>query len=394
MTTVILKRQKARTFYRRHPWVLDSAIDRVDGPVVDGQVVDVVSDRGRFIARGVFNGHSHIRVRLYTWDQQEPIDEHLLRRRLERAIVLRDRLGHRDPQGAERLVFSEADGLSGLVVDRYGRYLVLQVTSLAMALQVNVLAAALAELLQPAGIVLRTDAAAVEMEGLHLTEGPCWGDPPPDVVEIVEHGVRYQVDLAGGQKTGFYLDQRDNRLAAARYLAGRRVLDAFCYTGGFALTAAMQGKADRVWAFDSSDRAIALARTNAAINRVENVEFHRGDAFDTLEHLVQQGERFSAVVLDPPKFAGGRRSVPQAMRAYHWLNRLAVQLLEPDGILVTCSCSGRVSREQFQDVLVGVAEKTRREICILEQRGAAPDHPVHVGCPETQYLKCFVCRVL
>jgi 23S rRNA (cytosine1962-C5)-methyltransferase len=204
--------------------------------------------------------------------------------------------------------------------------------------------------------------------------------------------LQYVVDLESGQKTGFYLDQRENRVAAARYLRGRRILDVFCYTGGFGLTAAALGGAREVLGLDSSQQAVALAEENARRNRLTNVRFQVGEAFETLEQFAQAGERFEAVILDPPKFAGHRRFLPKALRAYHWLNRLALSVLEPGGILVTCSCSGHVSREDFFHVLVGVAQQSRRTVQILEQRGAAPDHPTLTSCPESAYLKCFICR--
>jgi 23S rRNA (cytosine1962-C5)-methyltransferase len=211
---------------------------------------------------------------------------------------------------------------------------------------------------------------------------------------IVDQGLTYELDLAEGQKTGFYLDQRENRAAAARYLRDRRVLDMFCYSGGFTMAASAIGGAREVLGVDTSQKAVALAWTNAERNGLNNVRFQCGDGFQTLESLVKAGERFGGVVLDPPKFARSRSAVDEAMRAYHWLNRLAVSLLEPGGILVTCSCSGHVTREDFLYMLVGVAQQTGREIQVLEQRGASSDHPINVACLESEYLKCFICRVV
>jgi 23S rRNA (cytosine1962-C5)-methyltransferase len=211
---------------------------------------------------------------------------------------------------------------------------------------------------------------------------------------ISDNGLQYEVDLAEGQKTGFYLDQRENRVAAARYCRDRRVLDMFCYSGGFAMAAAALGGAREVLGVDTSQRAVELARANAERNGIRNVRFQQGDGFDTLESLATVGERFDVVILDPPKFARSRGSLDEALRAYHWLNRLGVSLLPPGGILVTCSCSGHVSREDFLYMLVGVAQHTHREIQILDQRGASPDHPISASCLESEYLKCFVCRVV
>ena len=394
MPQVILKPRKARPFYGRHPWVLDSAVDRVEGDPADGDVVELLSDKSKFIAQGIFNARSRIRVRLYTWNAAEMLDEGFWRRRLESAIQFRKQLGYDDPKGAARLVFSEGDGLSGLIVDRYADYLAVQVTGLAMAVRLPQIVPMLVELVRPRGIMIRTERGVSRAEGLELRDGPYWGAMPEEPLLIVEHGLTYELDLAEGQKTGFYLDQRENRVAAARYFRDRRVLDMFCYSGAFAMAASAIGGAGEVLGVDTSQKAVSLAWSNAERNGLKNVRFQSGDGFKTMESLVASGERFGGVVLDPPKFARSRRAVDEAMRAYHWLNRLGVGLLEPGGILVTCSCSGHVSREDFLYMLVGVAQQTGRQIQVLEQRGPSPDHPVNAACLESEYLKCFICRVV
>jgi len=391
---VILKPRKARPFYGRHPWVLDSAVDRLEGTPADGDVVDLLSEKGKFIARGVFNSQSRLRVRLYTWRAGESLDEDFWRRRLETALRLRSTLGYDDPQGATRLVFSEGDGLSGLIVDRYAEYLAVQITAMAMAVRLPQILAILAELAAPRGILVRSDPSVAKAEGMEVAGGFVHGQGPTEPVVIAEHGLRYQVDLAEGQKTGFYLDQRENRRAAARYLRGRRVLDVFCYTGGFGLAGLALGQAADVQGIDSSRKAVELAGINAQLNGLPAARFEAADAFEALEARRDAGQRFDAVILDPPKFAGSRRALEEALRAYHWLNRLGVDLVEPGGILVTCSCSGHVGREDFLGMLLGVAQQTGRDLEVLEQRGAAPDHPVMITCPESEYLKCMICRVV
>jgi len=390
---IFLKPRKARPFYGRHPWVLDSAVDRVEGAPADGDIVDLLSDKGKFIARGIYNSRSRIRVRLYTWRAAEQLDEVFWRRRLESAIRFREELGYADPQGAARLVFSEGDGLSGLIVDRYGDYLAIQVTALAMALRLPQIVPMLVELVRPEGIVIRTERGVSRTEGIELRDGPYWGNMPKEPLIIVDHCLQYELDLAEGQKTGFYLDQRENRVAAASYLRNRKVLDMFCYSGGFSMNASIGG-ASEVLGVDTSEKAVDLARANAERNGLKNVRFQCGDGFKTLESFVETQERFGGIILDPPKFARSRGSLNEALRAYHWLNRLAVALLEPGGILVTNSCSGHVSREDFLYMLVGVAQHTGREIQVIEQRGASPDHPISAACLETEYLKCFICRVV
>ncbi len=390
---VVLKPRKARPFYGRHPWVLDTAIAHVVGNPPDGAVVDLLTDAGKFVARGLFNGQSRIRVRLYTWDNTRRLEREFWKGQLETALALRTRLGLDDRDSAARLVFSEADGLSGLVVDRYGDWLSVQVTALAMARRLDEIVELLVEATAPRGIFIRTEKGVARAEGIELRDGLYWGEAPGGPVFIVENDVRYGVDLAEGQKTGFYLDQRDNRRTAAQYMRGASVLDLFCYSGGFGLNAAIHGQAREVVGYDSSPKAIALARANAELNAATNVRFEGGDCFKVLNALAAERRQFDAVVLDPPKFARNRGSLDEAMRAYHSLNRLAVDVLAPGGILVTCSCSGHVSREDFLYMLLGVAEQTGRSIQVLEQRGAAADHPLAVTCLESEYLKCFICRV-
>ena len=389
----ILKARKARPFYGRHPWVLDSEIDHVEGEPADGDIIDLVADNGKFVARGIYNSASRIRVRLYTWTPAEALDEPFWQRRIAGAIEFRRQLGYDTADGATRLIFSEADGLSGLVVDRYAQWLSVQITARATATRLDMLTQLLVQQVEPRGIFLRTEKGVAKAEAIDLRDGLHWGTAPEGPVFITENGLRYGVDLAEGQKTGFYLDQRENRRAAAGYLAGRRVLDLFCYSGGFALNAAAGG-ASEVEGFDSSQKAIALARANATLNGLHNVRFEAADCFAALQSLAAAGRRYGGVVADPPKFARSRGGVDDALRAYHRLNRLAVDVLSPGGILVTCSCSGHVTREDFLYMLVGVAQQSKRDIQILEMRSAAPDHPSSVTCLETEYLKCFICRVL
>ncbi len=388
----VLRPRKARPFFGRHPWVLDSAIDRLEGSPAPGDVVDLLTDKGKFVARGIFNPQSRIRLRLYTWSPGQPLDEGFWQAQIARAVAWRRQLGYDQPQGAARLVFSEADGISGLIVDRYGEYLSVQTTALAMAQRLPMLVPLLVAETGARGVVVRHERGTAQAEGIEAVEGVAWGKSPEGPVFIEEHGLRYGVDLREGQKTGFYLDQRENRRAAAAYLRGRHVLDVCCYSGGFGLCALALGGAREVMAIDTSERATALARANAELNGLA-INTETGDAFALIDRLASEGRRFGGVILDPPKFARSRQSLPDALRAYHRLNRRAVDLLEPDGILVSCSCTGQVTREDFLDMLAGVAQQTGRDVQILEQRGAAPDHPVSASCLETEYLKCFICRV-
>lgn len=392
--TVLVKAKRARPFFGRHPWVLDTAIERVEGTPADGDVVDLATHEGRFIARGIWNASSRLRVRLYAFDSGVPLDAPFWRARIQAAVALRRTLGLDDRAGAARLINSEGDDLSGLIVDRYGDHLAVQVTSLAMAGRIDAICDALEEAVNPAGILLRgADRGLSKLEGLHLPDRVIRGTAPDGPVFIREGNLSWGVDLTEGQKTGFYLDQRENRRAAALLARDRRVLDLFCYSGGFAVTCAVTGAARSVLAVDGSAKATALARANADFNGAANVTVETADAFARIDSLAAAGEKFGMVILDPPKFARSRGAIEEALRAYHRINRVAVDLLEPGGILVTCSCSGSVSRDDFLEMLSVVAQRSGRQIAMLECRGAAPDHPVSASCLEGEYLKCVIARV-
>jgi 23S rRNA (cytosine1962-C5)-methyltransferase len=389
---VILHPRRARPFYGRHPWVYAGAIAAVEGAPADGDVVDLVSHTGQFVARGLYNSRSKIRVRLYTWDADTSLDRAFFRTQLEDAIQLRRLLGLERPKSACRLVFSEGDGLSGCTVDRYDRWLAVQFTSLGLAQRREWILEPFIEMLQPTGIYQRTERGIGQLEGLEAHDELVWGEAPPGPIEIEEGGVRFLVNLAEGQKTGFYLDQRDNRQAAAPLARGRRMLDAFCYTGGFGLHAARAG-ATSVLGLDQSEPALQLARDNACLNGLDNLTFVRGDVFDELDALAGRGERFGVVVLDPPKFARARHAVEEALRGYRRLQTLALRLLEPHGFLVTCCCSGLITMDMLENLLAQLAAEEKRVVQVLQRRGPAPDHPVSVSCLESHYLKCLIAHV-
>jgi 23S rRNA (cytosine1962-C5)-methyltransferase len=390
---VVLHPRRARPFFNRHPWVFPGAVAAIEGEPADGAEVELVSHTGNFVARGLFNSQSKICVRLYSWEPHVALDESFFQNRIDTAGRLREHvLSYGGPGRAQRLVFSEADGLSGMVVDRYDQWLVVQFTSLGLGQRREMLARLLHERFGPRGIVLRTERGIGRLEGLDLQDGTLWGDVPAEPIVIHENGLQFLVHLAEGQKTGFYLDQRDNRQVAAGYAKGRRVLDAFCYTGGFALHAARAG-ASEVVAVDSSEPALVLARANAERNGLGNITLVRDDVFHQLDSLVAAGERFGMVVLDPPKFARARNAVEEALRGYRRLQSQAIQLLEPDGVLVICCCSGLIDAAMLEELLAQVAVDARRGLQILERRGQSPDHPTSVTCLETNYLKCLICRV-
>ncbi len=386
--------KRARPFFGRHPWVLDSAVLRVHGEPTDGAVVDVVTHDGNFIARGLWNASSRIRVRLYSFVQDQALDEVFWNARIENAVGLRQQLSLLSKKTGCRLINSEGDSLSGVIVDQYGPYLALQVTALAMAERLDMICDSLERLVQPKGILLRgAERGLGKLEGLHLPDRLLRGESPVGPIFVEEHGLRFGVDLTEGQKTGYYLDQKENRQAAAAYAAGRRVLDMFCYSGGFGVASAVSGKASSVLSVDSSIKAISLARANAELNNATTMTVEQADAFEKLASLEEENAQFGMVVLDPPKFARSRASASDALRAYHRINRLGVDLLEPGGVLVTCSCSGAIARDDFLMMLSAVAQRSGRTLQLLEYRGAAPDHPVNLHCLEGEYLKCVIARV-
>jgi 23S rRNA (cytosine1962-C5)-methyltransferase len=390
---VVLLPRRARPFYGRHPWVFAGAIAAVEGDPADGAEVDLYAHEGNFVARGLYNGRSKIRVRLYSWSPEEPLDPGFFRRRLDAAIRLRQALGRLEEGHACRLVFSEGDGLSGFTVDRYDCWYVVQFTSLGLAARREMLAELLTELGKSKGIYLRTEKGIGQLEGLEIQDGALWGRVPDGLVDIDEDGLGFRVNLIEGQKTGFYLDQRENRVAVARYCSGRRVLDAFCYGGGFALHAARAG-ATQVLGVDISAPALELAADNAARNGLRQVSFVKAEVFNHLQSLLERREHFDLIVLDPPKFARARNALEEALRGYRRLQALALRLLPADGILVACSCSGLITMPMLEDLLAQLAVEENREIQVLERRGQAADHPIAVTCPESGYLKCLICRVL
>ena len=387
--TVVLRRGREKPVRNRHPWIFSGAIARLEGDAQDGDLVRVVDSHGSYLGTGYVNRHSQIAVRLLTWDPRQEIDRAFWRQRLERATGAR---GQRPLEDARRLVYAESDRLPGLVVDAYGPWLVMQCLTLGMARRRDEMTSLLAEIAEPAGIYARDDAEVRLQEGLPLEAGLLWGAEPPERIEIVENGHRFLVDIRQGHKTGFYLDQCQNRLRTAAYCGGAEVLNAFAYTGAFGVYAAAAG-AKAVTNVDSSAQALALAAENVACNGLGPQEMVVGDVFQVLRQYRDEGRRFDVIILDPPKFAGSQAEVMAATRGYKDINLLALQLLRTGGILVTFSCSGRVSADLFQKIVFGASVDAGRHAQILEWLAQAPDHPVLLTFPESAYLKGLLCRV-
>jgi len=399
MATIIVRPGRERPILQRHPWVFSGAIARVSGNPAPGEVVEVCAHDGSWLARGFWSSSSQLRVRLATWDANQPLDETWLRDTITRAVSGREQwlINHAI---ACRLVFSESDGLPGLIVDRYGCYLVIQLLTQAMATRVDQVVAALVDLLAPRGIYERSDADVREKEDLLPAVGLRWGEMPPrmPVTPITAlgqpaSGIRMFADLPAGQKTGIYLDQAINHARVGAYCTDADILDCFSYAGGFALAAARAG-ARRLTLLDASADALTLAGENLRLNNITTpAEFVEGDAFHILRRYRSEQRQFDAIILDPPKFAYQQAHLERATRGYKDINLQALHLIRPGGILATFSCSGLVSADLFQKVIFSAAVDARRDVQILERLTQAPDHPVLLSFPESEYLKGFICRV-
>jgi 23S rRNA (cytosine1962-C5)-methyltransferase len=389
--TVILKRNRAKPVLQRHPWVFSGAIDRIEGETADGDLVDVCDAGRNWLARGYLNRRSQITVRLLTWRRDETVDLGFWRRRLERAIAARQSLAENTGTTAYRLVHAESDYLPGLIVDRYGEWLVIQFLTLGIERWRENLVGLLVDLLDGVqGVYERSDVQVRAKEGLEQRTGVLWGQEPPDLTQVLEQGYRFLVDLKQGHKTGFYLDQRENRARLPAFCAGAEMLDVFAYAGGFSVRAAGAGAA-AVTLVESSASALGLARRNVPEHRA--VDYVEGDAFSVLRGFRAQGRRFDVIVLDPPKFARSEREVKRAGRAYKDVNLLALQLLRPGGVLFTFSCSAAVSADLFQKIVFGAAVDAKREVQLFGRLAQGADHPVALTFPEGAYLKGLICRV-
>ena len=368
-----------------HPWIYKSDVTQVHAS--GGETVRVISSRGRVLGDALYSDRSEIAIRLLTRGDVRA-DKALWRRRLQQAIDFRASL--EIDATAYRLVHGEADLLPSLVIDRYGDYLVLQALSQGIDRQTPQITALLEELLSPAGILARNDPRVRTLEGLEQTVTVLAGDVP-ETIEVREGHVQYSVDPWRGQKTGLFLDQRENRSAAARYARGR-LLDTFSYNGGFAL--ALAPHCEQVTAIDISEEAVGRIRLNAERNGLANVEARAMNVFDELRELERRGERFDTIVLDPPAFAKSKAAVPKALAGYKEINLRALKLLSAGGCLVTCSCSYNVSESAFADVIASAAADARVDVAVVEKRMQGRDHPVLMTVPETYYLKCFILRKL
>ena len=395
MIDVVLKKGKEKAVQHRHPWVFSGAIERVKGKPENGDIVRLLNAKGEFMAYGFYNDQSRVALRLLEWNEAVTVDEAWWRRKVAVAVAARQYILAGGSTNTCRLIFSESDYLPGLIVDKYADHLSLQILTSGMERLKPVIIDELQKLLNPASIFDKSDASSREHEGMAASFGILAGSEPPALVEVVENGIRYGINIAEGQKSGFYCDQRDNRRILAEYAKGKNVLDCFSYTGGFTLNAFAHG-AQSVTSVDSSALAIETLKSNLALNGFADKD-HRAiqsDVNKQLRKFRDDGEMFDIVVLDPPKYAPSRSALDRAARAYKDLNRLAMLILKPGGLLATYSCSGAMDMTTFKQILAWAALDAGREVQFINQFCQPADHPVSASFPEGEYLKGLLCRVV
>lgn len=389
-----LKPGREKSLERRHPWVFSNGIHNVKGKPEAGETVDVVAHDGHWLGRGAWSPESQIQVRIWTFDREEQIDREFFKRRILRAQAGRDDLIREQGLTGYRLIAAESDGLPGITIDKYANVLVCQLLSMGADVWRDTIVDVLAELYPDCAIYERSDVDSRKKEGLAATMGLLHGTLPEMPVIIEENGIKIAVDVTKGHKTGFYLDQRDNRAIAARFVKGKSVLNCFCYTGTFSLYAAKAGAAS-IENVDVSALALDTARLNMRVNGLsdDNVHYNEADVFKLLRQYRDEGKTFDVIVLDPPKFADNKSQLNGACRGYKDINMIALQLLNPGGVLLTFSCSGLMPADLFQKIVADAALDAKREIQFIERLSQASDHPIGSAFPEGFYLKGLVARV-
>lgn len=392
---LFLAKGREKSLLRRYPWVFSGAVTRVEGNAASGETIDVCDFQGKWLARAAFSPQSQIRARVWTFDQQEAVDRDFFINRLQTAQHWRTWLAERDDLTGYRLIAGESDGMPGITIDRFQNFIVLQLLSAGAEYQRANLLAALQHCYPECSIYDRSDVAVRKKEGLPLAQGLVLGDEPPALLPIREHGMQILVDIKEGHKTGFYLDQRDSRLAARRFSANAKVLNCFSYTGAFAVSALMGG-CEHVISVDTSQAALDVARQNVELNQLDlsKAEFVRDDVFQLLRKYRDEGRKFDLIIMDPPKFVENKSQLAGACRGYKDINMLAMNLLNSGGILLSFSCSGLMPIELFQKILADAAIDAGRDVQFIEQYRQAADHPVIASYPEGLYLKGFACRVV
>jgi 23S rRNA (cytosine1962-C5)-methyltransferase len=396
MKSILLKPKRERPILRKHPWIFANSISEVIGDPELGETVDVLNHEGDWLAYAAFSPHSQIRARIWTWDSSEKVTRQFFENRLEKSIAFRENLFKREEVTAYREFFAESDGLPGLIVDRYGDIRVVQFLFAGVERWRESIVEILVSRKDCRAIFERSDVDVRALEGLPDRKGLLRGKEPQGLLSIIENDLQFLVDIHQGHKTGFYLDQRENRKILKDLVPdGASVLDCFCYTGGFTLSA-IKSNAAKVLAIDSSNSALELLEKNLSLNNFdkERLEIVQGDVFSELRTLRDRGREFDVIILDPPKFASTPSQVHRASRGYKDINILAFKLLQPGGLLFTFSCSGGVNAELFQKIISDAALDAGRDASIIQWMAQPSDHPVLLSFPEARYLKGLVCEVI
>ena len=394
MIEVVLKKGKEKAVLHRHPWVFSGAIEKVKGKPENGDVVKLIDAKGAFMAYGFYNDQSRVALRLLEWDEAAEINEQWFRNKVAAAVESRNDILIDGVTNTCRLVFSESDYLPGLIVDKYANHLAVQVLTSGIEKMIPCIIDELQCLLKPESIFDKSDASSRGHEGLQTNNVVLAGSHPPESVEVIENGIRYNINIAEGQKSGFYCDQRDNRRILAAHAKGKKVLDCFSYTGGFTLNGLQNGAAS-VTSVDSSQLAVDTLKANILLNKFDTSKTTAitSDVNKQLRKFREDGETFDIVVLDPPKYAPSRSALDKASRAYKDLNRLGMLLLNKGGLLATFSCSGAMNMETFKQVLAWAALDAGKQVQFIYQFCQPEDHPVRSSFPEGEYLKGLLCRV-
>lgn len=394
MADLVLKPGREKSLLRRHPWIFSGAVHHLEGSPASGETISLLSSKGDFLAQAAYSPHSQIRARVWSFDV-ELVDADFFQKRIRSAIRARDTWHLTPDTDTYRLIHAESDGLPGLIVDRYGEMLVLQSLTAGSEFWKDTLADILLEEADLSTIYERSDADVRELEGLQPIVGPLRGAMPHSPFSITEHGLKFNINFESGHKTGFYIDQRENRLRVRELAQGRDVLDCFSYTGGFTVNA-LEGGAKSVLAVDASTDALALGRENVQLNgrQAESVEWREGDVFQVLRKFRDENRSFDLIVLDPPKFAPTAAQAKKASRGYKDINLLAFKLLRVGGILVTFSCSGGIDAALFQKIIASAALDADVNAQIVDYLSQAGDHPVALNFPEGAYLKGLICTIV
>lgn len=395
MVTATLKKGKEIIIQSKHPWIFSGAVDRIDEVKQNGETVLVKSFDGKVLALGAISLHSQIAIRIWSFDSDEKIDKHFLEKKIVSAITLREIIIDKKSTNVYRLINSENDLLPGLIVDVYGDFVVCQFLSAGADYWKKEIIELLIELLKPKCIYERSDSESRLKEKLGKINGVVFGEEPPDLIEVVENGIKFLVDIKSGHKTGFYIDQRDNRKQIKEFVQNKSVLNCFCYTGGFSLYSKIAG-AKEITNIDSSSEVLGILKKNFELNNfsTDNVENIEGDVFKVLRQFRDNSKKFDVIILDPPKFAESVSQITKAARGYKDINLLAMKLLNSGGILFTFSCSGHITQELFRKIVDDASVDSGRTVKFIKQLTQSSDHPILSGFPEGLYLKGLVCQVV